>query len=71
MNDIQWRMKMENKGWYWDSKTHDFYRWEDLPIHRESPHIEMWKHFCKRENAWMGIEKGQMCKWCGLSEKSC
>lgn len=60
----------KHEGWFWDFKTQDFYRWENLPVVQESPHVDLWKHFCKRENAWMGIEKGKMCNRCGETENS-
>lgn len=30
----------------------------------------MWKHFCQCERAWLGVEDGRECNWCGKSAPS-
>jgi hypothetical protein len=30
----------------------------------------MWKHYCKVENCWLSIGRGQLCNWCNLKEEN-
>lgn len=29
----------------------------------------MWEHYCTVESTLMGVEKGEPCNWCGMTEK--
>ena len=54
----------EYKGWFWDSKTQDFYRWKDLPENLTGlgPSC-FWSHFCLVENRYKTMEE-DICPAC-------